>query len=155
MKNQSSLVGVLVLALAVAGCATIITGTTTDVAVSSDPSEAEIEINGMDRGETPTTLSLDSDRSYTMEISLDGYETESVQLRKSTSGWVAGNLLFGGLPGLIVDAATGGLYVLSPEQVNTSLEQGTASSGQLQIRVAMEVDTDGMTKIGDMSPLSE
>ncbi|WP_431988222.1 PEGA domain-containing protein [Salinibacter sp.] len=62
------------------------TGSSTDISLQSDPSEAQIEINGQDRGETPTTLSLDSDRSYTVELSLEGYEDESIQLKKSTSG---------------------------------------------------------------------
>lgn len=144
----------LLLSTLLVGCATIVTGTSTDVSLQSDPSEAEIEINGQDRGETPTTLSLDSDRAYTVELSLEGYEDETIQLEKSTSGWVAGNILLGGIPGLIVDAATGGLYVLKPENVNASLDEETAdASERLTIRVAMNVDTS-QQKVGQLEPMS-
>lgn len=49
------------------------------------------------------------------------------QLRKSyinrmVSGWVAGNIVFGGLIGLAIDAASGGMYKLSPEQVDARLD---------------------------------
>jgi hypothetical protein len=132
-----------------------VTGSSTDISLQSDPSEAQIEINGQDRGETPTTLSLDSDRSYTVELSLEGYEDESIQLRKSTSGWVAGNLLFGGIPGLVIDAATGGLYVLSPKNVSADLDEETAdASDELTIRVAMNVDTS-WKKVGQLDPLEK
>ena len=144
----------LLLSLVIVGCATLVTGTSTDVAINSDPSEAEIEINGMDRGATPTTVSLPSDRSHTVEISLEGYETETIQLQKTTSGWLAGNILFGGIPGLVIDAATGGISVLRPKQVNASLDEKTASNDTLQIRVAMDVESD-LPKIGQLKPADE
>jgi hypothetical protein len=144
----------LLLSLVVVGCATLVTGTSTDVAINSDPSEAEIEINGMDRGATPTTVSLPSDRSHTVEISLEGYETETIQLQKTTSGWLAGNIIFGGIPGLVIDAATGGISVLRPKQVNANLDEKTASNGTLQIRVAMDVESD-LPKIGQLKPADE
>ena len=43
------------------------------------------------------------------------------------SGWVWGNLLFGGVIGLAVDAITGGLYKLSPAQLSAELAKQTAS----------------------------
>jgi len=141
----------LLLSLVIVGCATLVTGTSTDVAINSDPSEAEIEINGMDRGATPTTVSLPSDQSHTVEISLEGYKTETIQLQKTTSGWLAGNILFGGIPGLVIDAATGGINVLKPKQVNANLDEETASNGTLQIRVAMNVERD-LPKIGQLKP---
>ncbi len=135
------------------GCATIVTGTSSDVSFQSDPSEAEIEINGQDRGETPTTISLDSDRAYTVELSLEGYEDETIQLKKSTSGWLAGNIVLGGIPGLIIDAATGGMYVLKPENANATLDPETADAAEkLTIRVAMNVDAS-QRKIAQLEPL--
>lgn len=134
----------------------MVTGSSTDVSVQSTPSEAEIEINGQDYGETPTTLSLDSDRSYMVELSLDGYEEETIQLQKSTSGWLAGNIVFGGIPGLIVDAATGGMYVLEPKQVNATMdEQGANASTDVSIRVEMNVDTSDKTKIGELDSIGQ
>jgi hypothetical protein len=41
---------------------------------------------------------------------------------------VWGNLVFGGLPGLAIDAITGGLYKLSPDQVAAQLARQGAST---------------------------
>jgi len=132
------------------GCATIVTGTSTDVSLNSNPSEAQIQVDGRDFGETPKTVTLDSGRSHAIKISLDEYETETVQIQKTTSGWMVGNLLFGGLPGFIIDAASGGMYVLSPKQASVSMQQKTASAGQLHINVTMKPQTDGLRKIGQL-----
>jgi hypothetical protein len=48
-------------------------------------------------------------------------------LTHSVSGWVWGNVAFGGLIGLAVDAASGGIYKLTPEQIEGSLQTGNAS----------------------------
>jgi hypothetical protein len=48
----------------------------------------------------------------------DGGGDETIQLKKSTSGWLAGNLLLGGIPGLVIDAATGGMYVREPKNLD-------------------------------------
>jgi hypothetical protein len=40
---------------------------------------------------------------------------------------VWGNLVFGGIPGLAIDAISGGLYKLTPEQIAAQLAQQGAS----------------------------
>jgi hypothetical protein len=66
---------------------------------------------------------------------------------------VWGNIVFGGLIGLGVDAITGGLYDLSPEQVNAELrKQGTSAldrDGTLTI-VSVLAPVEGWTKIGSL-----
>ena|SRR5712691_7888642 len=48
-------------------------------------------------------------------------------LTRSVSGWVWGNIVFGGLIGLAVDAIDGAFYNLSPEQVSATLAANHAS----------------------------
>ena len=75
-------------------------------------------------------------------------------LRRSTSGWVWGNLVFGGLPGLAVDAITGGLYKLEPTQVNASLAARGVSvaNGQDYLVVAVVLAPEiGWEKVGDLT----
>ena len=62
--------------------------------------------------------------SSPVRITLPGYYPYSATLTHSVSGWVWGNLLMGGIIGLAVDASTGGLYVLSPDQVQAQLVPG-------------------------------
>ncbi len=60
------------------------------------------------------------------------------------SGWVWGNIFFGGLIGLAVDAITGGLYNLSPEQINAELRKGGENSflKQKDIYIFTTLDPD-------------
>ncbi len=71
---------------------------------------------------TPANLDLERDGgSYRITISHDGYEPYSVTLTTSSNGWVWGNLLLGGLIGIVVDSSTGAGIKLSPEEVNANL----------------------------------
>jgi hypothetical protein len=56
-----------------------------------------------------------------------GYQPIDLTLTRSVSGWVWGNVAFGGLIGLAVDAIDGGMYKLSPEQLTASLTNTNAS----------------------------
>ena len=62
-----------------------------------------------------------------IRIELDGYETYETTLTRKVSGWVWGNIVFGGLIGLVVDAAAGGMYKLTPEQISAELRNGNLS----------------------------
>jgi hypothetical protein len=79
-------------------------------------------------GVTPFTVSLDPKRgyfkgqSYTVRFELDGYRTDEVVIRSEMSGWYWGNLVFGGLIGmLVVDPLTGSMWNLSPDKLDRSL----------------------------------
>ena len=140
MLQRISIVASTLLATA---CATIITGTTDVVQLRSSPSGATIEIRN-ERGEeifvgtTPTTATLYkgtgffNGADYTMQLSKPGYETRSVPLGRGMSGWYLGNVIFGGLLGiLIIDPATGAMWKLerSPALSLTRSETPAAGTG--------------------------
>ena len=62
-----------------------------------------------------------------MRVELSGYQPFDMTLTRSVSGWVWGNIVFGGLIGLAVDAIDGAFYNLSPEQVSATLAANPAS----------------------------
>ena len=72
-------------------------------------------------------------------------------------GWIAGNIIFGGLIGLIIDAADGAMYKLSPEQVNAELKKGDGTYLQqgdnIYIGVVMKIDPS-WEKIGSLQKAS-
>jgi len=128
--DKSSLVtfGALLVALTLAsGCATIIHGTTQKIPVSSSPSGAKVAVNESTAFTTPTTLELPRKDPQILQISLEGYQPETVKLESVTSGVVMGNILLGGLIGWGVDAASGGQYRLVPESVHVALRPVTES----------------------------
>lgn len=142
---SAALVAALLVPLA--GCGTIINGSTQDVNVASTPTGAIIRVNGVQNAQTPAMLALDRKSSHTIELDLNGYEPYVMQLKRSTSGWVWGNIVFGGLIGLVVDASTGGMYKLNPEQVAIQLERSgqvsaTVDDDQLYLFVTLEAEAD-------------
>ncbi|WP_231670504.1 hypothetical protein [Pseudomonas mandelii] len=110
--------------LLTSGCASIVGDSKYPVNVSSTPSGADFTIKNKDgvvvhNGSTPNTVTLPSGRgyfkgeAYTITFKKAGYADTSATLETSMSGWYWGNLLFGGLIGmLVVDPLTGAMYKL-------------------------------------------
>lgn len=139
--------------LVLTGCASIMHGTTQQIAVSSSPTGAQVSVNGTQRGTTPVIADLKRKDNHVIRVTLDGYAPYEMALTRSTSGWVWGNLVFGGLPGLAVDAITGGLYKLSPEQVSAELARAdlqVAEGGDVLVVTVVLRPEAGMERIGTL-----
>ncbi|HEX5436982.1 MAG TPA: PEGA domain-containing protein [Gemmatimonadaceae bacterium] len=118
----------LVLALfAVSGCGTIIHGTMQNIGLSSTPTNARVWVDNQALGNTPTIVKLSRKDNHIIRMELAGYQPFEATITRSVSGWVVGNLVFGGLVGLAVDAISGGLYKLTPDQVAGQLAKQSAS----------------------------
>jgi hypothetical protein len=113
------------------GCATIVHGGGQQgVGISSTPPGAKVTVDGVASGVTPTTVTLPRNRPHNVEVQLDGYSAWSGTLQSSVSGWIWGNIAFGGLIGLAVDFGTGGGYQLSPESLSAPLQPTNAVARQ-------------------------
>ena len=117
------LVGALGIAIWVTGCATIMHGTSQDVSITSTPSGASVKVDAMSYGKTPVVVNLSRGNAHVVKIDLAGYEPFEMAIKKNLSGWVWGNIIFGGLIGLAVDAISGGMYNLTPDQVAAELSK--------------------------------
>lgn len=106
-------------------CGTIIHGTRQDIGISSNPSGANVTIDNIQFGKTPVIAKLAREDNHTVKIEQPGFQPFDATITNSVSGWVWGNIILGGLIGLAVDAVSGGLYYLSPEQVNATLTKET------------------------------
>jgi len=135
-----------------AACATIMEGSKQPVAVSSTPAGASISVDGQEMGTTPATLLLTRKDSHVVSLLLDGYLPYHMTLEKKTSGWVWGNIVFGGVVGVVVDASTGAMYRLTPGSVDASMETRTAVvDGRRTIQVAIVMRADpSWEKIGQL-----
>ena len=126
MLKELSIGAVLGTCAAVMGCATIVHGGPRAVSVSSTPAGAKVSI--YDRSNTlvqtnatpfvaqlPTKYSYFKGQSYRLVFESPDYQTAEVTLKPQLSGWYLGNVVFGGLIGmLIVDPLTGA--VLKPQR---------------------------------------
>lgn len=116
---------VLAVTLLVApGCATIIQGEHQSVPFDTDPSGAQVIVDGIEMGQTPTVLSLDRGEDHEVLLLLDGYRDVTLRLDKDFDfvPTVVGNVFSWGLLGIAVDVLTGAAYDLEPEQVTRTLE---------------------------------
>ena len=126
--KKSSILLAMALIFCLSGCATIILGSRQSVGISSTPSNARIFINDENVGETPKSIEIKKNdaKSFKVKLELDGYLPYETVLTRKNSGWIAGNIVLGGFIGLAVDFATGGAYVLTPEQIQAELGKTTA-----------------------------
>ena len=153
MKTLTSILTISIFLLFTQACGTIMQGTTQQVGISSNPSNASVTINGQNHGNTPMIIDLKRKDSHMVRIQLDGYQPYETNLTRSTSGWVWGNIVFGGLIGLVVDASAGGMYKLTPEQIDSELRSSQAEAlsndDGLYIAVVLEADPS-WEKIGSL-----
>ncbi len=117
------------------GCATMLNGPTQLIRVSSTPDGAQVLINEKIVGTTPCVVDLQRSHDYALVLKKDGYKPLTCPLRRVSSGATLGNILFGGLFGLAVDAMSGANYKFATESVQTVLEEvPTYASSDLRER---------------------
>jgi len=120
-------------------CASIVSKSIYPVSISSNPIGARISITDkfgkeIYLGNTPATVRLKagagyfSRAEYQVKFSSPGYDDKIVPITFKLDGWYFGNIIFGGLIGiLIVDPATGAMWKLETEFLNETLSKSTAS----------------------------
>jgi hypothetical protein len=125
---------------ALSGCATIVHGGPRPISVASSPAGAKVSI--YDRSNTlvqtnttpfvarlPTKYGYFQGQNYRLVFEMPAHATAEVKLQSSLSGWYLGNVIFGGVIGmLIVDPLTGAMFNLSPEKIDQAL---TASQAEV------------------------
>jgi len=119
-------------------CASIVSKSTYPFTINSSPSDARVSITDKKGyevfvGNTPAVARLKagngffSKAEYQVKISTPGYDTQIIPVTFSLDGWYFGNILLGGLIGmLIVDPATGAMWKIDREFINVTLSQSTS-----------------------------
>lgn len=107
-------------------CATIFKGSSQNINIMSTPDKATISIKTMSgievyNGITPASITLAKKHEYLVNIKLAGYKESITQVSQSLQGWFWGNLLCGGVVGMLIDYFSGAMWDLEPETINISL----------------------------------
>lgn len=118
--------GLVALSLLANGCASIIHGTRQNISISSQPTGANVFVDGAASGNAPMTILLKRKQDHLVRLELSGYQPYEMKLEHGFSGWYLGNIVIGGIIGLIVDAADGAMYKLTPKQLNAVLQASAA-----------------------------
>ena len=89
-------------------------------------SEEKHDFRGPILGTTPAVFKLKRKGSYSVTFKKPGYLSQTVQVTNKVAGsgsaGVAGNIIFGGIIGLGVDASTGAAKDLIPNPLNVDLQ---------------------------------
>ncbi|GAB3652892.1 hypothetical protein GCM10028791_22670 [Echinicola sediminis] len=147
MKRKFTLWALAGAMLMTSSCASIVSKSSYPIYIDSTPVGAKISITdkkGIEiyTGKTPTTIKLKSSNGffskarYQVKFEELGYDSRTVPVEYKLDGWYFGNILFGGLIGmLIVDPATGAMYKLETEYLNETLERATISGNSEELKV--------------------
>lgn len=141
MKRNA--VAVCLLALCSVNCGTIVHQTTQQVRLNSEPAGAAVtvacgDVHNDPKLVTPAVVTLHRKPAYCgIKLNKEGYAEKELKFGRQMSGWYLGNIIFGGIIGLIVDAANGAMWHRTTPQnakeeageVTTTLETGSAASG--------------------------
>jgi len=142
----------LVSILIIAGCATIIKGTSQDISIQSNPSSGKIIIKtsgGVEvfNGVTPATAKLAKKHEYVVTVQLAGYKDGTVMIGQSFEAWTIGNLLCGGVIGLVIDAVDGAMWKLEPDQIMVTMTTASLENGETKLyAVFYALDRDGQLR---------
>ncbi len=142
MKQALTLIFV---AMALSSCATIATRSIYPVMINSEPSDAEVTIvnragSTVYTGNTPTIVRLKSaagymkKEEYQVTFRHPDCEPKTFTLFCTLDGWYIGNILVGGLIGmLIVDPASGAMYKLDKTDLDVDLQAKNNAMAELRI----------------------
>lgn len=139
---------VALLGVAASGCATLLRGPTDTVVVAADRDSAFVFVDGLAAGVAPAELGLRRASPHHVEVIREGMRPAQAEVTRSANtsaglGAIAGGLA-GGLPGLLVDATSGAIYDLDPDELWFELEPDSAGvdaayvSGQIQLARAAQ-----------------
>ncbi len=130
-RGWQSMAALAIVAMMTTGCATVVhLGSNEELSVSSEPSGATVVIDGTERGVTPLATKVERKKDHAVVLTKEGFEEAQSRVESHISWWVAGNIIVGGLVGILVDVMSGGGYTIDPDKVAVTLKpvEGGGSS---------------------------
>lgn len=116
----------IILAVGLAGCATVTRGTNSQVQIQSDPPGADVRTSTGFTCTTPCTMTVGRKDEFSVSFSKAGYEPEQVDLKTRIAGdgaaaGIVGNAILGGVIGMAADAASGATLEHTPNPLKVIL----------------------------------
>lgn len=164
MKTLFRLLALSAAVASLTSCATIFGSTKYPVSFNTTPEGAGVTIENhigqtIFEGTTPATVKLKSSASYMKKaeykitFTKNGYEQKCIYLTAELNGWYIGNILIGGLPGmLLIDPLSGAMYKIADEDRSIH-EKLTPVSTELSLQVhdinnlPSHIDKDSLVRI--------
>lgn len=122
VRQRAATIWSFLTVVALSGCATITGGTGPQkIKVASNPPGATVIVDGQPCAMTPAVVRLDRKVEHQILLEKDGYMLAEADLKPKVNPWIFGNLVVGGLIGVVVDLATDSERRLSPSKVDVDL----------------------------------
>jgi hypothetical protein len=133
MKTKLIYASLMLALFSFSNCASIVSKTKYPVLLKTTPAGATVTVTnkkGIDvfSGTTPASIILKSGGGYfqpalyKVKFEMPGYDEKIVTLKATLNGWYIGNIVFGGLIGLlIVDPLTGAMYKINRPMISEKL----------------------------------
>jgi len=121
MKHRAFSASITIIAVLLAGCATITTSTTQTISITSNVDGATLFLDAAEIGTTPFNGVVAKNKKE-LKIVKEGYRTETVVLSKTLEGMFWGNIIIGGTIGSITDFASGAAYAYAPATYQIDLK---------------------------------
>lgn len=111
MRARKLLGFITACAFFLAGCATLINGEWQDVAVTSNPPDAKVSVDGVQL-RTPGVLRLRRAESYTAKFEKEGYHPRAVEIKRHPSwvNWLDATWFYLFFIPLLADLGNGSFY---------------------------------------------
>ena len=141
--KRSLLMQAAVLALVAclfSSCATIFGKSSYPFTVTTNPAGADVTITNKKgkeifKGKSPASVTLKSGAGYfsraeyQVKLNSPGFQEQILPVNFKMNGWYFGNLLIGGILGmLVIDPISGAMWKLETKEINTSLTPSNSSA---------------------------
>lgn len=124
-----NVIAVVLLAACTLSCSTIIKGASQTITVSSEPSNAEVLIDGNSMGKTPLSVNLKKNQYTTITVKKPGFNSQIKQMQKSYDPITLLNV-FWDLS--TTDFISGAAYEYQPNMYHFTLEQEEAAATEVK-----------------------
>jgi len=123
--------GLAVAVISLSACATITRGTKETFKVVTTPTAAAVALSTGERCTSPCSLKLKRKTEFTVTATKNGYKPATVKIESKIKGGgvagAAGNIIFGGIIGGVVDGTNGSMRDLTPNPLYMTLQQADGS----------------------------
>jgi hypothetical protein len=125
----------------------------------TNPDNAKIVIRGSQSGEkivehSPCNITLNKGSDYMVTIEYAGYQSENIVIRRDIAGWFWGNILLGGVIGMVIDYATNNMWVHSPTIINLDLTKLSSLPDTISIEYPVTLLMEDGTKVVKNLPIT-
>lgn len=119
---------IIILITFLTSCASILRGTKQTVTITSQPTGAEVLVDGISRGVTPLTIKLKKNSYDTIMVKKKGYNTQTRPLEKSYDSIALLNIFW---DSSTTDMISGAAYEYEPSNYHFKLEKESNTTASL------------------------